>query len=88
MSRRPSGLFRATNNFLHLNDRKVPYVIGMAGSVAVGKSTTARILQRLLARWPQASRRSISSPRTASSCPTQFSNAKGLMTRKGFPGKL
>ena len=82
------GLFRATNNFLHLNDRKVPYIIGMAGSVAVGKSTTARILQRLLARWPQPARRSISSPPTASSCPTPFSSAKGLMTRKGFPGKL
>ena len=45
-------LFRATNNFLHSEDRKVPYVIGIAGSVAVGKSTTARILRRLLSRWP------------------------------------
>ena len=36
------GLFRATNNFLHLSERKVPYVIGMAGSVAVGKSTTRK----------------------------------------------
>ena len=45
-------LFRATNRFLHSEDRKVPYVIGIAGSVAVGKSTTARILRRLLSRWP------------------------------------
>src|SRR5688572_3379112 len=45
-------LFRATQRFLRGNHHKVPYIIGMAGSVAVGKSTMARILQRLLARWP------------------------------------
>ena len=51
-------LFRATNSFLHSEDRKVPYVIGIAGSVAVGKSTTARILRRLLSRWPHHPKRS------------------------------
>ena len=45
-------LYRATATFLGSNAAKVPYVIGMAGSVAVGKSTTARILQALLSRWP------------------------------------
>src|SRR5437867_10759051 len=45
-------LFRAQQNFLGTEDTKMPYIIGVAGSVAVGKSTTARVLQALLARWP------------------------------------
>ena len=45
-------LFRAQQNFLRTEDSKMPYIIGVAGSVAVGKSTTARVLQALLARWP------------------------------------
>src|SRR5262247_325228 len=45
-------LFLAQQNFLGTEDAKTPYVIGIAGSVAVGKSTTARVLQALLARWP------------------------------------
>ncbi|HMZ21989.1 MAG TPA: type I pantothenate kinase, partial [Blastocatellia bacterium] len=45
------SLHEATHTFLGDNTAKVPYVIGVAGSVAVGKSTTARILQALLARW-------------------------------------
>src|SRR5581483_3890243 len=45
-------LFRAQQNFLGTEDSKMPYIIGVAGSVAVGKSTTARVLQALLARWP------------------------------------
>ena len=45
-------LFRAQQNFLGTEDAKMPYIIGVGGSVAVGKSTTARVLQALLARWP------------------------------------
>jgi type I pantothenate kinase len=45
-------LFKAQQGFLGTADFKMPYIIGVAGSVAVGKSTTARVLQALLARWP------------------------------------
>src|SRR3569623_2859254 len=45
-------LFRAQERFLNVTDEKMPFIIGVAGSVAVGKSTTARVLQALLARWP------------------------------------
>ena len=78
------GLFRATNNFLHLSDRKVPYVIGMAGSVAVGKSTTARILQRLLARWPKHPKVDLVTT-DGFLLPNSILEREGLMTRKGFP---
>ena len=78
------GLFRATNNFLHLSERKVPYVIGMAGSVAVGKSTTARILQRLLARWPKHPKVDLVTT-DGFLLPNAILEREGLMTRKGFP---
>jgi type I pantothenate kinase len=44
-------LYYSQRQFLNIRDRKVPYIIGIAGSVAGGKSTTARVLQALLARW-------------------------------------
>src|SRR3981189_263094 len=44
-------LYQAQRQFLGIRDRKVPYIIGVAGSVAVGKSTTARVPQAPLARW-------------------------------------
>ena len=44
-------LYYAQRQFLGIRDRKVPYIIGIAGSAAVGKSSTARVLQALLARW-------------------------------------
>ena len=46
------SLHKATDTFLGHLPAKVPYIIGIAGSVAVGKSTMARILQALLSRWP------------------------------------
>src|SRR5437588_99478 len=77
-------LFYAQRQFLGIRDRKVPYIIGIAGSAAVGKSTTARVLQALLARW---------SPRPKVDLVTTdgflFPNAvlerQGLMQKKGFP---
>ena len=45
-------LHGATTKFLRKGDGKMPFIIGLAGSVAVGKSTTGRVLQALLARWP------------------------------------
>ena len=46
------GLFKATQRFLGAEDGKMPYIIGVAGSLAVGKSTTSRVLKALLSRWP------------------------------------
>ena len=45
-------LHGSATRFLRKSDGKMPFIIGLAGSVAVGKSTTARVLQALLARWP------------------------------------
>ena len=79
------GLFRDTQGFLHsaVTD-KVPYIIGVAGSVAVGKSTTARILKALLARWPNTPKVDL-----VTTDGFLFSNGElarlGLMDRKGFP---
>jgi type I pantothenate kinase len=77
-------LYYAQRQFLGIRDRKVPYIIGVAGSVAVGKSTTARVLQALLARW---------SPRPKVDLVTTdgflYPNAVlerlGMMQKKGFP---
>src|SRR3978361_1633667 len=77
-------LYYAQRRFLGIEDRKMPYIIGVAGSVAVGKSTTARLLQALLARW---------SPRPQVDLvttdgfllPNAVLERQGLMQKKGFP---
>src|ERR1700737_1482849 len=46
------GLYKATQRFLGAEGGKVPYIIGVAGSVAAGKSTLSRVMQALLSRWP------------------------------------
>src|SRR6185503_10440947 len=54
-----SELHRSTNEFLQLSVQRTPFVIAIAGSVAVGKSTTARLLRELLASWPEHPRVSL-----------------------------
>ncbi|MHB1853811.1 MAG: type I pantothenate kinase [Acidimicrobiales bacterium] len=77
-------LHGASNTFLGQPELKVPYVIGIAGSVAVGKSTTARILQALLARWPDHPKVDLVTT-DGFLYPNRVLSARGLMSRKGFP---
>src|SRR5215831_16238494 len=77
-------LYRATATFLGSDVAKVPYVIGMAGSVAVGKSTTARILRALLARWPHHPKVDLITT-DGFLYPNRVLEERGLMNRKGFP---
>ena len=77
-------LYRATATFLGSDAAKVPYVIGMAGSVAVGKSTTARILQALLSRWPHHPKVDFVTT-DGFLYPNRVLEEHGLMGRKGFP---
>jgi type I pantothenate kinase len=77
-------LFRAEQNFLGTEDCKVPYIIGVAGSVAVGKSTTARVLQALLARWPNVPKVDLVTT-DGFLYPNAILEREGLMEKKGFP---
>ncbi|HXX17112.1 MAG TPA: type I pantothenate kinase, partial [Candidatus Eremiobacteraceae bacterium] len=78
-------LYRARREFLGANAaKKVPYVIGIAGSVAVGKSTFARILRTSLARWPN--HRQVELVTTDGFLyPNHILEERSLMHRKGFP---
>jgi type I pantothenate kinase len=79
------GLFKATQRFLLAEkDAKVPYIIGVAGSVAVGKSTTARVLKALLARWPNTPKVDLITT-DGFLLPNAELTRLGLMERKGFP---
>jgi type I pantothenate kinase len=77
-------LFRAQQRFLGTEDAKMPYIIGVAGSVAVGKSTTARVLQALLARWPNVPKVDLATT-DGFLYPNAVLEREGLMERKGFP---
>lgn len=77
-------LFRASNTFLGHLATKVPFVIAMVGSVAVGKSTTARILQALLSRWPDHPKVDLVTT-DGFLYPNAELKKRGLMERKGFP---
>ena len=78
------GLFKATQRFLGAEDGKVPYIIGIAGSVAVGKSTTARVLKALLSRWPNTPKVELVTT-DGFLFPNAVLQREGLMQKKGFP---
>ncbi|MBM6402756.1 type I pantothenate kinase [Phycicoccus sp. CSK15P-2] len=78
------GLRLATSEFLGDRPRRVPFVVGVAGSVAVGKSTTARILRELMSRWPHTPRVELVTT-DGFLHPNAELEARGLLQRKGFP---
>ena len=73
-----------SSKFLGRSDGKVPFIIGVGGSVAVGKSTTARVLKALLARWPDH-RRVEQITTDGFLLPNAELQRRGIMERKGFP---
>jgi type I pantothenate kinase len=77
-------LHTVTSRFLGRKDGRVPFIIGCAGSVAVGKSTTARVLKALLARWPDHPRVDLITT-DGFLLPNSELEARGIMHRKGFP---
>lgn len=77
-------LHAVSSTFLGRMDCKVPFIIGVAGSVAVGKSTTARVLRALLARWPDHPRVDLITT-DGFLYPNRDLEARDLMNRKGFP---
>jgi len=77
-------LFRAQQKFLGTEDSKLPYIIGVAGSVAAGKSTTARVLQALLARWTNVPKVDLITT-DGFLYPNAILEREGLMDKKGFP---
>ncbi|MGE3590542.1 MAG: type I pantothenate kinase [Ilumatobacteraceae bacterium] len=78
------NLHKVSGAFLGTYSQKVPYVIGVAGSVAVGKSTFARILQALLSRWPDHPQVDLVTT-DGFLHPNKVLEDRGLMNRKGFP---
>ena len=78
------NLHKVSATFLGTLAPKVPYVIGVAGSVAVGKSTFARILQALLARWPDHPKVDLITT-DGFLHPNHVLEERGIMNRKGFP---
>ena len=78
------GLYDATRTFLGTRDGVTPFIIGIAGSVAVGKSTTARILRALLGRWPNTPKVDLMAT-DGFLLPNAVLKREGLMERKGFP---
>ena len=77
-------LHKAQQRFLGSEDEKTPYIIGVAGSVAVGKSTTARVLQALLARWTNVPKVALVTT-DGFLLPNAVLLSEGLMEKKGFP---
>lgn len=78
------GLHHVSSRFLNTPGDKVPFIIGVAGSVAVGKSTTSRILRALLSRWPSSPKVDLVTT-DGFLHPNRVLEERGLMQRKGFP---
>ncbi len=77
-------LHRRSHDYLRLSERRVPFVIGVAGSVAVGKSTTARLLKEPLSKGPGRPRVDLITT-DGFLFPNAELQRRGLMARKGFP---
>ncbi len=77
-------LYRAASAYLSDEAREVPYVLGIAGSVAAGKSTVAEVIRALISRWPNRPEVSLVST-DGFLYPNRVLQARGLMERKGFP---
>ncbi|MBN8942682.1 MAG: type I pantothenate kinase [Rhizobiales bacterium] len=77
-------LSRASQSFLGATDVKIPFVIGVAGSVAVGKSTTSRVLQALLSRWSNTPKVDLVTT-DGFLFPNAYLEREDLMKKKGFP---
>jgi type I pantothenate kinase len=78
------NLYRAARAFLAEEEKEVPYIVGIAGSVAAGKSTVARVLRALISRWPGSPEVGLVST-DGFLHPNSVLRARGLMERKGFP---
>ena len=78
------SLHQATATFLETNAPRLPFVIGLAGSVAVGKSTASRVLQAVLSRWPSHPHVELVTT-DGFLLPQRVLEARGLARRKGFP---
>src|SRR5918998_4645520 len=77
-------LYRRAHAFLIQEETEVPYLVGIAGSVAAGKSTVAQVLQALISRWPANPRVGLVST-DGFLYPNRVLQSRGLMDRKGFP---
>ena len=75
---------RATSTFLGEESARVPFIVGVAGSVAVGKSTTSRVLRELLARWPHHPQVELVTT-DGFLLPNAELERRGLLAHKGFP---
>jgi type I pantothenate kinase len=78
------GLYKATQRFLGAEGGKVPYIIGVAGSVAAGKSTLSRVMQTLLSRWPNTPKVELITT-DGFLYPNARLKSDSLLEKKGFP---
>lgn len=77
-------LHKVTGSFLNKTNKRTPFIIGVAGSVAVGKSTVSRLLKELLSRWPTTPKVALVTT-DGFLYPNAVLEKRGLMQRKGFP---